>query len=658
MEGIKKIILILTLSLFLSLIFSGFLFAQKELEIEYPEMQGLKPETTTFSLPDYVKYIFNFFLAIAGLIAFSALVYGGIRYLTSAGSPVLIKEARDQIFAAFLGLLILLGSYLILTTINPQLVFLKLPERKVFQEEISEVPTPEEKTLAYTEIPIGWIIGELFTKERLGRIKDISENLNEIAQDVEKKSNELDSLINQCSCDLTSPQCAGECSGGFCVGDPCPVRDEINQKREEVQNYIGEEKFEVDLGVLGKVKLKGLRFWQKKIEKEINGSEKEKFIGFRKLYEDLKVAEELIKNCSLSTSKRGKSQILLGASGFEEYRDFLRDYYEIKKTEPERPFSYIPPDNPYNLATFYCAEVLYPVPTFAAISEDYLSSVLKETPEIIKKKKEPVCDREIPIGEIVDNAEELARQILKELDNINDNSQKEITATQSLVELSDPSNCVVGSCSTDCIWIEKTCCDPCPEEEETKEGSTNEEGGLDWGNWEDWGDWFFWMLSPSKVFAQGDCCYDCSYCEILPCTGSLCPGDPALKGQINNQTSIIQNSSSQITESKKKVKNLIEEKKIEDKIKKSKIFEILNYAQGKLNLCYNSKEEQRKVEQGTEKVFWEELRSCSYILQSLEGKIPFYDEGGKEITECYGPTLETTDLLDNFFCCGTELFSE
>lgn len=104
----------------------NFVFAQKELEVKYPEVEGFKPETTKTLLPDYVKYIFNFLIWASGLIALGALVYGGFKYLTSAGMPEKLKDAKEQIAAALLGLLILFASYLILITINPQLVIFQL----------------------------------------------------------------------------------------------------------------------------------------------------------------------------------------------------------------------------------------------------------------------------------------------------------------------------------------------------------------------------------------------------------------------------------------------------------------------------------------------------------------------------------------------------
>lgn len=130
MKKFKKIFFLLILVNFLTLIIIDFCFAQggRPVEIEYPIIHGLKVEATTIPLADYVKYIFYFAIAISGLLAFGALIYGGVRYLTSAGNPAAVADAKDQIFAGILGLIILLSSYLVLNTINPQLVVLKTPE--------------------------------------------------------------------------------------------------------------------------------------------------------------------------------------------------------------------------------------------------------------------------------------------------------------------------------------------------------------------------------------------------------------------------------------------------------------------------------------------------------------------------------------------------
>jgi len=127
----KNKLFFLFLLLFIFVLGANFVLAQRELEIDYPVIPGAEVTLQTVegtSLPEYVKYIFNFAIGIVGLLALGALIYGGMRYLTSAGNPAVLEDARSQIFAGVLGLIILLSSYLILTTINPQLVVFEFKE--------------------------------------------------------------------------------------------------------------------------------------------------------------------------------------------------------------------------------------------------------------------------------------------------------------------------------------------------------------------------------------------------------------------------------------------------------------------------------------------------------------------------------------------------
>lgn len=142
MPNFKKFLIIFLFSALLIFLLSDFAFAQQELEIEYPEIMGWRPVTSAADmLPEYIRYIFNFALAISGLIIFAALIYGGVRYLTSVGDPSKMKDGLDQIFAGVLGFIILFSSYLILTTINPQLIILTIerPEPPVLTFELPGV---------------------------------------------------------------------------------------------------------------------------------------------------------------------------------------------------------------------------------------------------------------------------------------------------------------------------------------------------------------------------------------------------------------------------------------------------------------------------------------------------------------------------------------
>ena len=74
----------------------------------------------------WVNNFYSFSLLISGVLAFGAIVYGGIKYTFAAGNPSGQSEGKEWVKGALLGLLLLGGAYLILQTINPELVSLRL----------------------------------------------------------------------------------------------------------------------------------------------------------------------------------------------------------------------------------------------------------------------------------------------------------------------------------------------------------------------------------------------------------------------------------------------------------------------------------------------------------------------------------------------------
>jgi hypothetical protein len=76
----------------------------------------------------WVEQFYQFALMIAGVLAFGVIIYGGIRYMTSVGNPSGEEEAKQWIWAALTGVLLLAGAYIILNIINPQLLNLTLPK--------------------------------------------------------------------------------------------------------------------------------------------------------------------------------------------------------------------------------------------------------------------------------------------------------------------------------------------------------------------------------------------------------------------------------------------------------------------------------------------------------------------------------------------------
>jgi len=103
----------------------------RTLEINYPKIPGrpdINPQTVATGISDYVKYMFYFAVAISGFILFAILVYNGFVYLTSAGDPTKLSQAKNGILNGVIGVIVLLAGVLIFNTINPQLVNLQVAE--------------------------------------------------------------------------------------------------------------------------------------------------------------------------------------------------------------------------------------------------------------------------------------------------------------------------------------------------------------------------------------------------------------------------------------------------------------------------------------------------------------------------------------------------
>ena len=121
----QKFISIFFFAALLILFCSSFSVVEGGLEIGYPTVPGAETPGEKTKLPEYIKYIFNFSVIIAGILAFAVIVYGGIVYLISAGDPTKIGDAKSRMFGGIAGLVLLLMTYLILTTINPELTIFK-----------------------------------------------------------------------------------------------------------------------------------------------------------------------------------------------------------------------------------------------------------------------------------------------------------------------------------------------------------------------------------------------------------------------------------------------------------------------------------------------------------------------------------------------------
>lgn len=109
--------------IFTALIFGSIfsvVFAQTQISLGSPIGDAKTPA-------EMVGNLYKFSLLIAGASAFAVMIYGAIIYATSAGNSSKQQDAKEWIYGAVWGVVLLLSAYLILYTINPNLVNLVNP---------------------------------------------------------------------------------------------------------------------------------------------------------------------------------------------------------------------------------------------------------------------------------------------------------------------------------------------------------------------------------------------------------------------------------------------------------------------------------------------------------------------------------------------------
>jgi hypothetical protein len=71
---------------------------------------------------EYIEAIYNYAIAIAGIVAAAVLMYGGFSYIMAGGSADKISEAKSWIGASLSGLVLVMLSYTILNIVNSELI--------------------------------------------------------------------------------------------------------------------------------------------------------------------------------------------------------------------------------------------------------------------------------------------------------------------------------------------------------------------------------------------------------------------------------------------------------------------------------------------------------------------------------------------------------
>ena len=126
------------------------------------------PVGETNALGNYLNIIIKLIIGLAAVAAMVMIVMGGIQYMTSE-LPGVKGEGKEKITNAIIGLLIALGAWLILYTINPDLLDTKLNIAQTTIQYAEAPPTAADFQPANTR----WNCRFLYSRNSCGNGWDI-----------------------------------------------------------------------------------------------------------------------------------------------------------------------------------------------------------------------------------------------------------------------------------------------------------------------------------------------------------------------------------------------------------------------------------------------------------------------------------------------------
>lgn len=99
-------------------------FADEQRDI--PLQISILSHNTVQNMAEYIDLMYRYLTSIAGVMAVAMIMYGGMKWIFAGGDSGKIGAAKEVISHAVIGLILVLGSYLILNTINPNLLNLEV----------------------------------------------------------------------------------------------------------------------------------------------------------------------------------------------------------------------------------------------------------------------------------------------------------------------------------------------------------------------------------------------------------------------------------------------------------------------------------------------------------------------------------------------------
>lgn len=189
-----------------------------------------------------IKLLIWWAFRLAGILAFAMIVYAGFQYLTSGGNTAQQKDAQERIVSAIIGILLLFAFYIILYTINPDI--LKIPSETVAPTPLAVTQpavTPPDQTpsnnlvnIISMGIPIDYITFGQYSEAFLD--STLASKLSQL-KNINPSWHVHDACINSNLPCLTSiPRSADDCH----IDGTCVDIDSVSDSSEDNKKIIAE----------------------------------------------------------------------------------------------------------------------------------------------------------------------------------------------------------------------------------------------------------------------------------------------------------------------------------------------------------------------------------------------------------------------------------
>jgi hypothetical protein len=133
--------------------------------------------TTKFAnIGIFIQYIYRYGIIFAGILAVLIIIVAGLQWTSSGGNSSTIESAKNRITGAVTGLILVACSYIILNTINPATVNLRLPQIWLLRQD--RIQNQHEFCVSVPAVPTGER-----GKFTIPKIAPYSENYQSIPED-------------------------------------------------------------------------------------------------------------------------------------------------------------------------------------------------------------------------------------------------------------------------------------------------------------------------------------------------------------------------------------------------------------------------------------------------------------------------------------------